>query len=72
MLRFKPLFSFGTKAESLNHVACRLTKSVVPAFRFFTYADWQAGRSNLIDELPELRTSNLLMTTKHFLELVSL
>lgn len=51
MLRLKPNFAFGTKAESLNNLKNFLKKSVIPGFRYFTFSEWCDRRPGVIAEL---------------------
>ena len=55
MLTFGTRFAFGSKAETLDRLAPRLTKSVVPEFMFFSVAEWNRpkDRRELIGEIED-------------------
>ena len=55
VLTFGTRFAFGSKAETLDRLAPRLTKSVVPEFMFFSVAEWNRpkDRRELIGEIED-------------------
>ncbi|PWT75144.1 MAG: pyruvate, phosphate dikinase [Proteobacteria bacterium] len=46
-------FRFGTKAETLEQLQSRLTEAIIPAFHYFSKAQWHASPAAVLDTIAE-------------------
>lgn len=51
MIRYKPKFSFGTKAETLERLKPLLLHSQIPDILFFDLADWEVNFEHLLQKI---------------------
>ena len=56
---FENDFIFGSKAETLDNLSRKLTKSEIPLFYYFSFSEWLDNKKLILEKISSLKSKEI-------------